>query len=191
MEYLLLIITTVFINNVVFAQFLGICPVLGISNKSSTALGMGSAVIFVMTLATIVTYLFQYAILKPLHIEYMQTIVYIFVIASLVQVVEIILKKTIRSLYQTLGIYLPLITTNCAILGVALLVIQNNYTLLQSIVFAVGTSTGFTLAMVIIASIREQLELADVPEGMKGIPIALITIGILSLAFMGFSGISQ
>lgn len=189
MELLLIIISTVFVNNIVLTQFLGICPFLGVSNKVQTAMGMGGAVLFVMTLATIVSYLiFQY-ILVPLQIAYLQTVVYILVIAALVQMVEMMLKKVAPALYQALGIFLPLITTNCTILGVAILVIQKNFNLIQSVVFAIGNACGFTLALLIFSGIREQLELADLPPGMRGIPVALIVAGLLSLAFMGFSGI--
>ncbi len=188
MEYFTIIISAIFVNNIVLAQFLGICPFLGVSNKVTTAAGMSVAVMFVMTLATLVTYLIQTFILVPLGIDYMQTITYILVIASLVQMVEIILKKVSPGLYQALGVYLPLITTNCAILGVALLVIQKEYNLIESIVFAISTSMGFGLALIIFSGLREQLEMTDIPEAMKGMPIALVTAGLLSLAFMGFSG---
>ncbi|MCE2894620.1 MAG: electron transport complex subunit RsxA [Flammeovirgaceae bacterium] len=189
MEYLIIIISTIFINNIVLAKFLGICPFLGVSKNTSTAVGMGAAVVFVMTLSTIMTYLVQHYILLPLGIAYMQTVTYILVIAFLVQVVEIILKKVSPDLYQALGVYLPLITTNCTILGVAILVIQNNFNLLQSVVFAIGNSVGFTLAIALFSSIREQLDNADLPEYMQGIPAALITASILSMAFMGFAGL--
>jgi len=189
MQYILIIISAVFVNNIVLTQFLGICPFLGVSNRLSTATGMGGAVVFVMTLATLVTYLIQQYILVPLGIEFLQTITYILVIASLVQMVELILKKVSPALYQALGVFLPLITTNCAILGVAILVIQKEYNLLESVVFAISNACGFTLALIIFSGIREQLELNDIPEGMKGVPIALIVAALLSLAFMGFSGI--
>jgi electron transport complex protein RnfA len=189
MEYILLIISAVFINNVVLAQFLGVCPFLGVSNKVSTALGMTGAVTFVIVLATVATYLIQVYVLEKLGIEFMQTITYILVIAFLVQMVEIILKKISQPLYQALGIFLPLITTNCAVLGVAILVIKKNYNLLESVVFSAATAIGFGLALIILAGIREQLELVDVPKGMKGVPISLVTAGILALAFMGFTGI--
>jgi electron transport complex protein RnfA len=189
MEYILIIISAVFINNIVLAQFLGICPFLGVSNKVSTAFGMAVAVIFVTTLATITTYLIQTYLLTPLGIEFMQTITFILVIASLVQMVEIILKKISQPLYQALGIFLPLITTNCAVLGVAILVIKKNYNLLEGVVFGAATAIGFGLALIILAGIREQLELADIPAGMKGVPISLVTAGILAIAFMGFTGI--
>jgi len=189
MEYILIIISAVFINNVVLAQFLGICPFLGVSNKVNTALGMAGAVTFVIVLATMVTYLIQIYVLNKLGIEFMQTITFILVIAALVQMVEIILKKVSQSLYQALGIFLPLITTNCAVLGVAILVIKKEYNLIEGVVYGASTAIGFGLALVILAGIREQLELADIPKGMQGVPISLVIAGILALAFMGFTGI--
>ncbi len=189
MQYFIIIISTIFINNIVLAKFLGICPFLGVSKNTSTAVGMGGAVVFVMTLATIMTYLVQHYILIPLGIAYLQTVTYILVIAFLVQVVEIILKKVSPDLYQALGVYLPLITTNCTILGVAILVIQNHFNLMESVIFAIGNSLGFTLAIAIFSSLREQFENADLPEYMQGIPAALITASILSMAFMGFAGL--
>lgn len=189
MEYIIIIISAIFVNNVVLAQFLGICPFLGVSNRVNTALGMAGAVTFVIVLATMVTYLIQIYILNRLGIQYMQTITFILVIAALVQMVEIILKKISQPLYQALGIYLPLITTNCAVLGVAILVIQKNYNLLQGVVFGGATALGFGLALIILAGIREQLELVNIPKGMKGVPISLVIAGILALAFMGFSGV--
>lgn len=189
MEYILIIISALIVNNVVLAQFLGICPFLGVSNKVSTAMGMAVAVTFVIVLATMVTYLIQVYVLDKLGIAFMQTITFILVIAALVQMVEIILKKISQPLYQALGIFLPLITTNCAVLGVAILVIKKNYNLLEGVVFGASTALGFGLALVILAGIREQLELAEIPEGMKGVPISLVTAGILALAFMGFTGI--
>lgn len=189
MEYLIIIISAIFISNVVLAQFLGICPFLGVSQKMSTAIGMSAAVMFVLTIATLVTYLIYYSILVPLHLEYLQTIAFILVIASLVQMVEIIIKKISQPLYQALGIYLPLITTNCAVLGVAILVVTKNYNLGESIVYAISIGIGFGLALVIMAGLRERLEFANVPTVFKGIPITLILAGILSLAFMGFTGI--
>lgn len=188
MEYIIIIIAAIFVNNIVFAQFLGICPFLGVSGKTSTAMGMGGAVIFVMTLATIVTFLVYHYLLIPLKLEFLQTICYILVIAALVQMVEIILKKLSPSLYQALGIFLPLITTNCTVLGVAIIVIQKDFNLMQSVVFAIATSTGFTLALLIFSGIREHLDLMVVPKGMRGVPIALVTAGLLALAFMGFAG---
>ena len=189
MEYILIIISALIVNNVVLAQFLGICPFLGVSNKVNTALGMAGAITFVIVLATMVTYLIQVYVLDKLGIAFMQTITFILVIAALVQMVEIILKKISQPLYQALGIFLPLITTNCAVLGVALLVIKKNYNLLEGVVFGASTALGFGLALIILAGIREQLELANIPEGMKGVPISLVTAGILALAFMGFTGI--
>jgi len=189
MEYILIIVSAIIVNNVVLTQFLGICPFLGVSNKLSTAIGISGAVVFVMTLATIVTFLVHHYILIPLQIAFLQTIAYILVIAALVQMVEIILKKISPSLYQALGIFLPLITTNCAVLGVALLVIQKNYNLMESVVYTIATALGFGLALIIFSGLREQIELNQVPKGMKGAPIALVTAGLLSLAFMGFSGI--
>lgn len=189
MEYILIIISAIFVNNVVLAQFLGICPFLGVSNRIPTSLGMGAAVIFVITIASIVVYLLQYYVLVPLGIEYMQTIVFILVIAALVQMVEIVLKKVSPALYQALGIFLPLITTNCAVLGVAILLVQKEYNLLESVVYAFSTAVGFALALVIFAGIRERLDLDDVPKAFRGTPIALITAGILAMAFMGFAGL--
>jgi electron transport complex protein RnfA len=189
MEYLLIIISAIFVNNIVLTQFLGICPFLGVSQRVSTALGMGGAVMFVMGLATIVTYLVQQFVLVPLNITFLQTISYILIIAALVQMVEIMLKKISPALYQALGVFLPLITTNCAILGVAILVIQNELNLLQSFIFAIASAAGFTLALLIFSGIREQMELTDLPEGMKGIPAALLVAGLLSMAFLGFAGI--
>jgi len=189
MEFIKIIILALVVNNVVLAQFLGICPFLGVSNKVQTSLGMGAAVIFVMALANLVTFLIQFYVLNPLHIGFMQTITFILVIAFLVQVVEIILKKSAPSLYQALGIYLPLITTNCAVLGIAILAVQKDYGLIKSVVYASATAAGFTLALVLMAGIREQLELTGIPKGMKGFPISLITAGLLSLAFMGFANL--
>lgn len=198
MEYLIIIISAIFVNNILLSQFLGVCPFLGVSNKVSTATGMSAAVCFVVTIATLVSYLVQYYILVPLHIEYMQTIAFILVIAALVQMVEIILKKVSPALYQALGIFLPLITTNCVVLGVAISVVTKEFTfggeahmlnLGESIVYALACAVGYGLAMVIFAGLREQLDLASVPKSFKGVPIALITAGILALAFMGFSGL--
>ena len=179
----------IFVNNVVLAQFLGICPFLGVSSKVETSLGMGAAVTFVMAIAAVVAWLIQTYVLVPLDIVYMQTIVFILVIAALVQMVEIMLKKLSPSLYQALGIFLPLITTNCAVLGVAILMIQKEFNLLQSVTYSVATALGFALALVLFAGIRERLDFEDVPKAFKGIPIALITAGILAMAFMGFSGL--
>ena len=188
-SYFAIIIGAIFVNNVVLAQFLGICPFLGVSSKVETSLGMGAAVTFVMALSSVVVWLIQTCILVPLHIEYMQTIVFILVIASLVQMVEIILKKVSPSLYQALGIFLPLITTNCAVLGVAILMIQKELSLLQGVVYSVSAAVGFALALVICAGLRERLEFEEVPEAFRGVPIALITASILAMAFMGFSGL--
>ena len=189
MEYLLIFISAIFVNNIVLSQFLGICPFLGVSNSIDTALGMGAAVAFVLTLATIVTYLVQKWVLDPFGIQYLQTIAFILVIAALVQMVEIIMKKVSPALYQALGIFLPLITTNCAVLGVAILVIQKDYNLLQSVVYAFSTALGFGLALTVFAGMREQLALVNIPRGMRGMAIVLVTAGLLSLAFMGFSGV--
>ena len=189
LSYFAIIIGAIFVNNVVFAQFLGICPFLGVSSKVDTSIGMGAAVTFVMALASIVAWSIQEFILVPFQIEYMQTIVFILVIAALVQMVEIILKKVSPSLYQALGIFLPLITTNCAVLGVAILMIQKEFNLLQSFTYSVSTALGFALALVIFAGIRERLELDDMPKAMQGIPISLIVAAILAMAFMGFSGL--
>ncbi len=189
MEYVLIFISAVFVNNIVLSKFLGICPFLGVSKKVDTALGMSGAVAFVLTIATIVTYLVQVYVLEPSGLGYMQTIVFILIIASLVQLVEIILKKVSPALYQALGVFLPLITTNCAILGVALLVIQNKLNLLESVVFAFSNAIGFGLALVLFSGLREQLALVKLPKGMNGTPIALLVAGILAMAFMGFSGV--
>lgn len=197
MGYLLIIIGAVFVNNIVLSQFLGICPFLGVSKKVDTALGMGAAVTFVLTLATIITYLLQKYVLEAFHITYLQTLVFILVIAALVQLVEIILKKVSPALYQALGVFLPLITTNCCILGVAILVANGTYTLpegmeanlLTGVVFAIATAIGFALALVLFAGLREQLRFAQVPKALEGTPIALLTAGLLAMAFMGFSGV--
>ena len=187
--YFAIIIGSIFLNNVVLAQFLGICPFLGVSSKVETSMGMGAAVTFVMALSGIVTWLIQNYILEPLGIEYMQTIVFILVIASLVQMVEIVLKKVSPSLYQALGIFLPLITTNCAVLGVAILMIQKEFSLLQGVVYNVSIALGFALALVIFAGLRERIEFEEAPKAFQGVPIALITASILAMAFMGFSGL--
>ena len=188
-SYFAIIIGAILVNTVVLAQFLGIGPFLGVSSKVETSLGMGAAVTFVMSLTAVVAWCIQTYVLVPLHIEYMQTIVFILVIAALVQMVEIILKKISPSLYQALGIFLPLITTNCAVLGVAILMIQKEFTLLQSVVYSAATAVGFALAMVLFAGIRERLEFEDVPAAMKGTPIALVTAALLAMAFLGFSGL--
>ena len=186
MEYILIFISAIFVNNIVLSQFLGICPFLGVSKKVETALGMSAAVAFVLTIATIVTFLIQKYVLDAFDL---QTITFILVIAALVQMVEIILKKVSPSLYQALGVFLPLITTNCCILGVAILVIQKDYDLLTGVVYAFSTALGFGLALTLFAGLREQMSLVSVPKGMQGTPIALITAGLLAMAFMGFSGV--
>lgn len=191
MEYILILITAVFVNNIVLSQFLGICPFLGVSNKVSTSVGMSGAVLFVMTIATMATYLLHQYILVPAGLDYLRTITFILVIAALVQMVEIILKKVSPPLYQALGVFLPLITTNCAVLGVAILALGlENGSLLKAVFFAVANSIGFALALIVFASIREQLELANIPKGMKGVPINLLVAGLLSLAFLGFTGLA-
>ena len=189
LTYISIFVTAIFVNNIVLSQFLGICPFLGVSKRIDSALGMGAAVTFVMTIATIVTYLLQTYLLMPMKLDYMQTIVFILVIAALVQLLEIIIKKIAPSLYQALGVFLPLITTNCTILGVALIVIQKNLSLLEATVYAISTAIGFTLALVIFAGMREQMSLSHIPIAMQGTPIALIAAGLLAMAFMGFSGI--
>lgn len=198
MAYILIFITAVFVNNIVLSQFLGICPFLGVSKKVDSALGMSAAVAFVLTLATIVTYLIQIYVLQAFGLEYLQTIAFILVIAALVQMVEIILKKSAPALYQSLGVFLPLITTNCCILGVAILVANGTYAtqglepnLLTGVIFAISTAIGFALALVVFAGIREQLAMMDVPKGVQGMSIALVTAGLLAMAFMGFSGVDN
>ena len=189
MEYLLIFVSAIFVNNIVLSQFLGICPFLGVSKKTDTALGMGMAVAFVLTISTTVTFIVQKYVLDPLSLQYLQTITFVLVIAALVQMVEIVLKKVSPVLYQSLGIFLPLITTNCAVLGVAILVIQKDFSLIESIVYSVATALGFALALVVFAGLREQLSLVSVPKAMKGVAVVLVTAGLLSLAFMGFSGV--
>ncbi len=190
MEFILILIAAVFVNNIVLSQFLGICPFLGVSNKVSTSVGMSGAVLFVMTIATLATYLLHQFVLVPFGLDYLRTITFILVIASLVQMVEIILKKVSPALYQALGVFLPLITTNCAVLGVAILALgMEDASLVKAVFFAIAHSIGFALALIVFASIREQLELADIPEGMKGVPINLLVAGLLSLAFLGFTGL--
>lgn len=191
MEYILIFISAIFVNNIILSQFLGICPFLGVSKKIDTALGMGMAVAFVLTLATIVTYLIQYGLFVPLGLQYLQTLAFILVIAALVQMVEIILRKVSPALYQALGIFLPLITTNCAVLGVAILVIQKDYTLAESIAYAFSTALGFALALTVFAGMREQMALVQIPKGMRGMAIVLVAAGLLSLAFMGFGGVDS
>ena len=196
MEYLLIFISAIFVNNIVLSQFLGICPFLGVSKKIDTAIGMGGAIAFVLTLATIITWCVQKYVLDAFGLQYLQTLSFILVIAALVQMVEIILKKTAPALYQALGVFLPLITTNCCILGVAILVANGNYAtqglepnLLTGVVYAFSTAVGFALALVVFAAIREQLDLMPIPMGMRGMSIALVTAGLLAMAFMGFSGV--
>lgn len=189
MEYLLIFIAAIFVNNIVLSQFLGICPFLGVSQKVNTSLGMSAAVAFVMALATLVTWLVQIYVLNPFGLEYLQTLSFILVIASLVQMVEIILKKVSPPLYQALGVFLPLITTNCAVLGVAITVIQKDYSLLMSLNYAIASAIGFGIALVLFAGLREHLEFSAIPKGMKGVSITLVTASLLSLAFMGFSGV--
>lgn len=188
-EIFLLIISAVLVNNFVLARFLGICPFLGVSKKVETSVGMSMAVVFVMTVASVVTFLIQRYLLIPLSLEYLQTIAFILVIASLVQFVEMVIQKTSPVLYGSLGIFLPLITTNCAVLGVAILSIQKDFTFVETAVFGFAASVGFTLALVLFAGLREQIALARVPDTFKGTPIGLITAGLLSLAFMGFAGL--
>ncbi|HHU47168.1 MAG TPA: RnfABCDGE type electron transport complex subunit A [Bacteroidales bacterium] len=190
MEYIIMILSCVLVNNIILAQFLGICSFLGVSNKVSTSLGMGMAVIFVMALSTLVTSLLQKYLLVPFNLTFLQTIVFILVIATLVQMVEIILKKISPPLYQALGIFLPLISTNCAILGIAILVTQKpDFSLLDSTLYAIFTAIGYTVAIVIFAGLREQLSLVKVPKKLDGVPIALIISGILAMAFMGFANL--
>ena len=190
MDYIIILIAAVFVNNIVLSQFLGICPFLGVSSKVSTSVGMSGAVLFVMTLATMVTYLLHEFVLVPAGLDYLRTITFILVIAALVQMVEIILKKVSPPLYQALGVFLPLITTNCAVLGVAILALGlDGGSLLKAVFFAVSNSIGFGLALIVFASIREHLELANIPNGMKGVPINLLVAGLLSLAFLGFTGL--
>ena len=184
-----IVIGAIFVNNVVLSQFLGICPFLGVSSKVETSAGMGMAVTFVMALASVVTWSLQRFILVPFGIEYMQTIVFILVIAALVQMVEIVLKKVSPALYQALGIFLPLITTNCAVLGVAIIAVQKNFDLLTTAIYSTSIAVGFALALILFAGIRERLEVEEVPQGMRGVPIALIAAGLLAMAFMGFANV--
>jgi electron transport complex protein RnfA len=188
-DLLLILVSAIFVNNFVLARFLGICPFLGVSKNVETALGMGMAVTFVMTVATVVTWFIQYFILVPFDLEYLQTIAFILVIASLVQLVEMVIQKSSPVLYQSLGIFLPLITTNCAVLGLAVLNIQKDYSFLEGVVFAIGAAGGFTLAMILFAGLRERVALSPVPAPFRGTAIALVTAGLLSLAFMGFAGL--
>ncbi len=189
-EIFSMVITSIFINNIVLVQFLGICPFLGVSKRTDTALGMGMAVTFVMAVASALTYLAQTYILVPLKIEYLQTVAFILIIAALVQCVEMALKKLSPGLYSALGIYLPLITTNCAVLGIAILNVQNGYNLILSVINGISVALSFTLAIVLFAGVRERLETAELPDWMKGFPIALVTAGLISIAFLGFQGLS-
>jgi Na+-translocating ferredoxin:NAD+ oxidoreductase subunit A len=198
MEYFLIFISAIFVNNIVLSQFLGICPFLGVSKKIGTAAGMGIAVTFVLTIAVVVTYALQSFVLNPLNIGYLQTIAFILVIAGLVQMLETVLKKVSPSLYQALGIFLPLITTNCCILGVSILVANGTYnaqglepSLLAGVLYAFSTAVGFAVALIIFAGLREQMSLVKIPKNMQGMAIALITAGLLALAFMGFSGVDR
>jgi len=184
-----ILISTIFVNNYVFAQFLGICPFLGVSSKVETATGMSVAVTFVVTLASIITYYVQILLLNPFNLGYLQTIVFILIIASLVQFVEMVIKKISPALYGAMGVFLPLITTNCMVLGVAILNIQSEYNIFEVITNAIGASLGFGLALILLSSLREKLELVDAPEPLKGMPLALIAAGLMSIAFMGFSGL--
>lgn len=188
-DMLLLLISSSIVSNIVLSQFMGLCPFLGVSRKIKTAGGMGTAVIFVITLASAVAGVIYKFILQPLHIEYLETIVFILVIAALVQFVEMFLKKAMPSLYQALGVYLPLITTNCAVLGVALINVQKDYNILQGTVNGFATAVGFTLSIIVMAGIREKIEYNDIPESFRGFPIVLITAGLMAIAFFGFSGL--
>jgi len=189
MNIFTILISTIFVNNYVFARFLGICPFLGVSNKTETATGMGLAVTFVVTLSSVITWVIQKYVLDLFGLQYLQTIVFILVIASLVQLVEMFLKKSSPGLYKALGVYLPLITTNCIVLGVAILNIEEKYNLIQTIANAVGASIGFAIALLLMAGVREKFELADIPKPLKGFPIGLITAGLMSIAFLGFNGL--
>lgn len=183
-----IIISSIFINNIIFAKFLGCCPFMGVSKKIDSSLGMGMAVTFVITIASAVTWIVYTLVLKPLGLEYLQTISFILIIASLVQFVEMAIQKTSPSLYKALGVFLPLITTNCAVLGVAIINIQSEYNFIETIVNGFGVAIGFSLALLLLAGIREKLEYADIPKSFKGVPIAFVTAGLLAMAFMGFSG---
>ncbi|HCX65553.1 MAG TPA: electron transport complex subunit RsxA [Eubacteriaceae bacterium] len=189
MNLFLILVSAILVNNFVLSRFLGICPFLGVSKQIDTAAGMGAAVTFVMVLASAITYVIQYAVLEPFGLGYLQTIAFILVIASLVQLVEMVIQKSSPTLYQALGVYLPLITTNCAVLGVALLNIQESYNFIETIVHGAGAAIGFTLAIVLFAGIRERLETADIPKSLQGFPIALITASLMSVAFLGFQGL--
>jgi electron transport complex protein RnfA len=189
MTFILILISAVFVNNIILTQFLGICPFLSVSKKVDTAIGMTGAVAFVMTITTVFTYIIRKTVLDPFHLQFLQTITFILIIVLLVQLMDIILKKVSAALYQALGVYLPVITTNCVILGVALLVVKNNFNLVESVVFAISTAIGFGLVIILFAGIREQLSMVKLPKNMEGIPTALITAGLLAMAFMGFAGI--
>ncbi len=191
MSYIGIFITAIFVNNIILSQFLGICPFLGVSKKKETAIGMGIAVMFVMTLASAVTYLIYHNLIVPRQLKFMTTVVFILVIAALVQIVEIIIKKTSPLLYHALGIFLPLITTNCAVLGIALLTVQKNMNFTETVLYSLANAMGFTLAIVLFSGMRERLSKVKLPQAMQGAPIALITAGLLSMAFMGFSGVGN
>ena len=188
-DYLLLIVSAMLVSNIILARYLGNCPFLGVSQKMDTAVGMGMAVVFVITLAGVITWIVQYAILVPLGLEYLQTIAFILIIAALVQLVEMFLQKSVPALYRALGIFLPLITTNCAVLGVALLNLQEKRDLIESTLYGFGAAVGFSLVLVLFAAMRERVAVADVPEPFQGGAIALVTAGLMSLAFMGFAGL--
>jgi electron transport complex protein RnfA len=188
-DYLLLIVSAILVSNIVLARYLGNCPFLGVSQKMDTAVGMGMAVVFVVTLAGMITWVVQYAILNPLGLEYLRTIAFILVIASLVQLVEMFLQKSIPALYKALGIFLPLITTNCAVLGIAIINIQEEFNFMQTVVFSFASAVGFSLAMVLLASLRERFPTARIPLPFAGMPIAMITVGLLALSFLGFTGL--
>lgn len=191
MEYIILAINAILVKNILLAQYLGNCPFFGVSKKRDTALGMGVAVVFVMTLATAITWVIHFSILIPTKLEFLQTIVFILVIAALVQLVEMILKKTVPPLYQALGIFLPLITTNCAIMGVALLVVRNDYTFMQAVFYALFSGVGFALALILFAGIRERFEISFIPRPLQDTAIALVMAGLMALAFFGFKGIDS
>ncbi|MCT4618570.1 MAG: electron transport complex subunit RsxA [Marinisporobacter sp.] len=184
-----ILVSSILVNNFVLSKFLGICPFLGVSKQVETASGMGMAVTFVMTIASIITYFVQHAILEPFGLGYLQTIAFILVIAALVQFVEMVIQKVSPTLYQALGVYLPLITTNCAVLGLTILNIQSGYNLIETIVNAIGAAVGFSLAIILFAGIRERLVIADVPSVFKGFPVALITASLMAIAFLGFAGL--
>lgn len=188
-KFFAIIIGSIFVNNYVLVQFLGICPAIGVSTKTETATGMGLAVTFVITLSSVITWAIQKWVLDPLGLQYLQTIAFILVIAALVQFVEMFLKKASPGLYNALGVYLPLITTNCVVLGVAIVNIESKYRLLETIANGVAASVGFLIAIVLLAAIRERLEMADIPESFKGIPVALLSLGLMSIAFFGFTGL--